>query len=423
MDIGAGKPLCDKKEYRHVRLASGLEVIIISSLNMQNNGETMKAAAAMCVEVGSFADPDECGGLAHFLEHMVFMGSEKYPTENHYDAFITAHGGFCNAMTEGEYTCFEFDVTAQYFVQSLDIFANCFISPLLLSECSDREINAIENEFNLARNDDAVRLQQLYCHAARQGHIFRKFSWGNMKSLMDDPESKGIDIFPILHQFCTLHYKPQNMKLVVLAPFSLDKIQLIVEKCFGSWTMDISTELNSQQYSKQPRGIKTNRAHVAKRSKSDRSCKCGPKLVGSGAGIRASSKRSKPGAGWSQQLAGGSVFADRKSKASNRIVLGTWQSILEPHKGQSPLEESTLGFFTRVVPIRNVHQVSVSWVIDPQQHEYRAKNSLYVSHLIGHEGPGSLLSALKDNMLATGVSAGVSIVFVNCVQVEQENEF
>lgn len=38
-----------------------------------------QAACALCVDVGSFSDPPEIPGLAHFLEHMVFMGSEKYP--------------------------------------------------------------------------------------------------------------------------------------------------------------------------------------------------------------------------------------------------------------------------------------------------------------------------------------------------------
>lgn len=50
-------------------------------------GERM-AAAALCVNVGSFSDPDDLPGLAHFLEHMVFMGSNKYPEENAFDEFL-----------------------------------------------------------------------------------------------------------------------------------------------------------------------------------------------------------------------------------------------------------------------------------------------------------------------------------------------
>lgn len=47
-----------------------------------------QAACALCVGVGSYSDPEEIQGLAHFVEHMVFMGSEKYPKENEFDAFI-----------------------------------------------------------------------------------------------------------------------------------------------------------------------------------------------------------------------------------------------------------------------------------------------------------------------------------------------
>ena len=47
-----------------------------------------EAAAAMVVGVGSMYDPPEAQGMAHFLEHMLFMGTKKYPTENAYDAFL-----------------------------------------------------------------------------------------------------------------------------------------------------------------------------------------------------------------------------------------------------------------------------------------------------------------------------------------------
>jgi hypothetical protein len=63
-------------------------------------GAVKKAAAALSVGVGHFTDPWSLLGLSHYLEHMLFMGSERYPDENDYDAFLTAHGGASNACTE-----------------------------------------------------------------------------------------------------------------------------------------------------------------------------------------------------------------------------------------------------------------------------------------------------------------------------------
>ena len=69
-----------------------------------------KAAAALCVGVGSLSDPrtleDGFGleGLAHFVEHMLFMGTVPYPDENGWSAFLSSHGGEDNGETHSEAT-------------------------------------------------------------------------------------------------------------------------------------------------------------------------------------------------------------------------------------------------------------------------------------------------------------------------------
>merc|ERR1719450_1537321 len=65
-------------------------------INAQNTGLKM-SAAALCVHMGSFSDPEDVPGLAHFLEHMVFMGSKKFPGENEFESFIAKNGGYDNA--------------------------------------------------------------------------------------------------------------------------------------------------------------------------------------------------------------------------------------------------------------------------------------------------------------------------------------
>ena len=94
----------DLKEYQLCQYESGFEVLLVSTKHLvkKQKCENPLSAVGLCVGVGSFSDPQEAEGIAHFLEHMLFMGSERYPDENEYDSYVTSHGGSCNAMTEGK---------------------------------------------------------------------------------------------------------------------------------------------------------------------------------------------------------------------------------------------------------------------------------------------------------------------------------
>lgn len=101
----------DKKEYRVIKLPNGLKALLIKKNEEKTSESEILAAANLTVGVGSFDEPPNIGGLAHFLEHMLFMGSEKYPEESSYNQFISANGGSDNAMTENEFTTYFFDVS------------------------------------------------------------------------------------------------------------------------------------------------------------------------------------------------------------------------------------------------------------------------------------------------------------------------
>ncbi|KAH7854214.1 hypothetical protein Vadar_011440 [Vaccinium darrowii] len=108
------KARTDNREYRRIVLKNSLEVLLIS------DPETDKCAASMDVRVGSFNDPDGLEGLAHFLEHMLFYASEKYPDEESYSKYISEHGGCTNAFTSDENTNYHFDVNTENFEEALD---------------------------------------------------------------------------------------------------------------------------------------------------------------------------------------------------------------------------------------------------------------------------------------------------------------
>ncbi len=133
----------DERCYRAVTLSNELKVLLIS------DSEADKSAACLAVRVGSFSDPVDIPGLAHFCEHMILLGSEAFPNENEYSKFISAHNGFCNAYTSATETSFVFDIAPDYLARALEIFAELFVSPLFTPSAVEREVIFKLNYFSL----------------------------------------------------------------------------------------------------------------------------------------------------------------------------------------------------------------------------------------------------------------------------------
>ena len=70
------KPQTDSKNYRLIELASGVRCLLVQDPRAE------KCAAALDVHVGHMSDPIDRPGLAHFCEHMLFLGNDKYPGED-----------------------------------------------------------------------------------------------------------------------------------------------------------------------------------------------------------------------------------------------------------------------------------------------------------------------------------------------------
>ena len=165
------QPESDKRLYRMVELENELRVLLISDPEMANqpaapateageeegeegeeeeegeededegegeddeekeagSGDSgKKASCAVAIGVGYLSDPADLGGLAHFAEHMLFMGTEKYPDENGWGAYLSARGGSDNGETDAEHTVFYFDVQPSDLHESMERFGQFFEVP------------------------------------------------------------------------------------------------------------------------------------------------------------------------------------------------------------------------------------------------------------------------------------------------------
>lgn len=214
----------DLKKYQPLTLDNGLRVLLV------HNEETDKCAAALAVNIGHFNDPEDRQGLAHFLEHMLFLGTEKYPNGSEYQKFINQHGGSNNAWTATEHTCFYFDIHHQYFDGALDRFSQFFISPLLAEEYIAKERKNIEAEFKLKLKDDVRRLYDVHKETINQRHPFSQFSVGNVDTLAD---RNGQSISKEVRGFFNNNYQASFMTLAIEGPQALHELKQLAENMFS----------------------------------------------------------------------------------------------------------------------------------------------------------------------------------------------
>ncbi len=210
----------DDREYRFLTLDNDLRVLLVSDT------ETDKAAASLVVFRGSFDEPDAFPGLAHFLEHMLFIGTEKYPEVDAYQHFIAQNGGASNAYTAGDHTNYFFDIQPEQFPAAMDRFSQFFISPLLDADYVDREKNAVNSEYQMQLRSDNWRSMAVNTVAINPDHPDSRFSIGNLETLDDGVQEA-------LTTFFEQEYSADQMALVALSNQPLDEMEAWIGPMFS----------------------------------------------------------------------------------------------------------------------------------------------------------------------------------------------
>ena len=224
-----------------IRLVNGLEAYIISDPAVD------KSSAAISVRVGSWSEPEDHPGLAHFLEHMLFLGTKKYPAESEYDRYVTEHGGMDNAFTVNDATSYVFAIETPAFPEALDRFANFFKDPLFNPSGVARELKAIDQEYAKNLENDNIREIYVLKELADLTHPFHTFSAGNSSTLSQVSQET-------LKKFYQSHYSANLMRLTVISSLPLEKLQEMVVADFKD-IPNISAspvELDAPLYTQRP---------------------------------------------------------------------------------------------------------------------------------------------------------------------------
>ena len=301
----------DQRQYRRIKLPNNLDVLLISDPTAD------KAAASLDIYMGSYQNPRERQGLAHFLEHMLFLGTEQYPEADEYQTFISEHGGAHNAYTSFENTNYFFDIDAEHLQSALDRFAPFFTYPTFDADYVDRERNAVESEYRLKLKDHARRQWDVLRELIHPQHPLSKFTVGNLQTLADREDSSIRDELIAMYR---QYYAAELMKLVVLGKQSVDELQTMVSARFSS--------------------------------------------------------------------------IDNKNTSIDNY-------------GAPYLEPSKLPLQVHIRPLKESRELSLLFELPNLSAYWQTKPAQYLAALIGYEGQGSLLQALKDKGWAESLSAGI----------------
>ncbi|GAB5452745.1 MAG: insulinase family protein [Halioglobus sp.] len=214
----------DDYQYRLLTLDNELQLLLIS------DPDTPKAAASLTVMVGSGDNPPGRAGLAHFLEHMLFLGTDKYPDPAEYERYITEHGGTRNAYTSFDHTNYFFGVNAEFLPEALDRFAQFFIAPRFDAEYVDREKNAVQAEFQMGLKSDGRRGLDVLQEVMNPEHPYSQFTVGSLETLADREEAT---IREDLLRFYDKYYSANIMRLAVIGSQPLDELEALVVPMFS----------------------------------------------------------------------------------------------------------------------------------------------------------------------------------------------
>lgn len=215
-------PLMDYLQYEQARLRldNGVQIWLIHA------PASDRAAVAICVGAGWGDDPKDHVGLAHFVEHTVFMGSEKFPKEDDFDLFVKGHGGEMNAYTAPDRTVYGVSCMAPAWPEAVERLGDMMKAAKLSQGSYERERKAIDEEMrkNLA-SDQFISYQNLFSQLD-QNHPLNALMGGNEETLAQTGEEQ-------LRSFMKKHYTGSNICVFAISSHPIKEMTQILEKEFG----------------------------------------------------------------------------------------------------------------------------------------------------------------------------------------------
>lgn len=216
-------PENESREFKYGVLKNGLKYTVV------RDQETNVSNIAVSIRAGAFNDPNEYMGLAHFLEHMLFMGSKKYKDEHYFMGRLSDLGGDSNAYTDLFETVYYLNVLSKNLKEILDIFSRFFIDPLFDINCVSREINAVNSEHMKNLNSDLWINRQLIFTLTKKNSKSNRFTTGSHETLGDDIQKLRNEMI----KFYNKYYCANNMTLTITSDLNISDVEDMIKEFFN----------------------------------------------------------------------------------------------------------------------------------------------------------------------------------------------
>ncbi|WJK09392.1 pyrroloquinoline quinone biosynthesis protein PqqF [Pseudomonas fluorescens] len=207
-------------------LANGLRVTLRHVPGLK------RSAAALRVATGSHDVPLAWPGLAHFLEHLLFLGTERFPASEGLMAYVQGHGGQVNASTRERTTDFFFELPPPSFSGGLERLSDMLAHPRMNPDDQVREREVLQAEFVAWSQDAAAQQKEALFEGLSAAHPLRGFHAGNRESLPVE-QAKFQQALKDFHQ---QFYRTGQMTLSLVGPQSVEELRTLAEQFAAALT-------------------------------------------------------------------------------------------------------------------------------------------------------------------------------------------
>lgn len=185
----------------------------------------VSVSVGLWINRGSRDERPDQYGYAHFVEHMLFKGTEKYSAKD-IARIVDRVGGQHNAATNREYTCYYINVVSDYLEMSLDILSDMYYNSVFDAEEIGKEKNVIIEEIRMYEDTPDEFIHDFFMEKMLQGHPLSHSILGSVEGIENISRES-------LTSFYDEYYVNENAILVVAGSFDPEKAKGLIDTYFG----------------------------------------------------------------------------------------------------------------------------------------------------------------------------------------------